>query len=38
MLLDGTDEMGWLLARTDAIDAWEAAHPARVDTRPSTSA
>ena len=37
MLLDGTDEMGWLLARSDAIDAWEAAHPARVDTRPSTT-
>jgi len=34
MLLDGTDEIGWLLARSDAIDAWEAAHPARVDTRP----
>jgi 3-isopropylmalate/(R)-2-methylmalate dehydratase small subunit len=35
MLLDGTDEIGWLLARTDAIDAWEASHPARVDTRPT---
>ena len=34
MLLDGTDEIGWLLARAPAIDAWEAAHPARVDTRP----
>jgi 3-isopropylmalate/(R)-2-methylmalate dehydratase small subunit len=34
MLLDGTDEIGWLLARTAAIDAWEAAHPARIDTRP----
>ena len=34
MLLDGTDEMGWLLDRSAAIDAWEAAHPARVDTRP----
>jgi len=34
MLLDGTDEIGWLLARTVAIDAWEATHPARVDTRP----
>ena len=34
MLLDGTDEIGWLLARGDAVDAWEAAHPARVDTRP----
>ena len=34
MLLDGTDEIGWLLARTDAIDGWEAEHPRRVDTRP----
>jgi 3-isopropylmalate/(R)-2-methylmalate dehydratase small subunit len=33
MLLDGTDEIGWLLARTEAIDAWETAHPARIDTR-----
>jgi 3-isopropylmalate/(R)-2-methylmalate dehydratase small subunit len=34
MLLAGTDEIGWLLSRRDAIDAWETAHPARVDTRP----
>ncbi len=34
MLLDGTDEIGWLLDRTQAIDAWEAANPARVDTQP----
>jgi 3-isopropylmalate/(R)-2-methylmalate dehydratase small subunit len=38
MLLDGTDEIGWLLARSSAIDAWEAAHPARVDTRPGVRA
>ena len=38
MLLDGTDEIGWLLARTSAIDAWEIAHPARVDTRPVEAA
>jgi 3-isopropylmalate/(R)-2-methylmalate dehydratase small subunit len=38
MLLDGTDEIGWLLARSPAIDAWEAAHPARIDTRPVTAA
>jgi 3-isopropylmalate/(R)-2-methylmalate dehydratase small subunit len=38
MLLDGTDEIGWLLARSGAIDAWEAAHPARVDTRPRPAA
>lgn len=34
MLLAGTDEIGWLLARTDAIDAWETAHPGRIETRP----
>jgi 3-isopropylmalate/(R)-2-methylmalate dehydratase small subunit len=34
MLLDGTDEIGWLLARSAAIDGWEATHPARIDTRP----
>jgi 3-isopropylmalate/(R)-2-methylmalate dehydratase small subunit len=34
MLLDGTDEIGWLLARREAVEAWEAAHPARIDTRP----
>jgi 3-isopropylmalate/(R)-2-methylmalate dehydratase small subunit len=38
MLLDGTDEIGWLLARSEAIDAWEAAHPARIDTRPAAAA
>jgi 3-isopropylmalate/(R)-2-methylmalate dehydratase small subunit len=32
MLLAGTDEMGYLLGKLDAIEAWEAAHPARVDT------
>ena len=32
MLLRGTDEMGYLLGKSDAIEAWEAAHPARVDT------
>ena len=34
MLLAGTDEIGWVLERSAAIDAWEAANPARVDTRP----
>lgn len=38
MLLDGTDEIGWLLARSEAIDTWEAAHPARIDTRPIEAA
>jgi 3-isopropylmalate/(R)-2-methylmalate dehydratase small subunit len=33
MLLAGTDEMGYLLDQLPAIEAWEAAHPARVDTR-----
>jgi 3-isopropylmalate/(R)-2-methylmalate dehydratase small subunit len=33
MLLAGTDEMGYLVGKLPAIEAWEAAHPARVDTR-----
>jgi len=33
MLLAGTDELGWLLARRGDIDAFEASHPQRVDTR-----
>jgi 3-isopropylmalate/(R)-2-methylmalate dehydratase small subunit len=37
MLLAGTDEIGYVLAKDDAIAAWEAAHPARVDTRLGTS-
>jgi 3-isopropylmalate/(R)-2-methylmalate dehydratase small subunit len=32
MLLAGTDELGYLLRREAEIGAWEAAHPARVDT------
>jgi 3-isopropylmalate/(R)-2-methylmalate dehydratase small subunit len=36
MLLRGTDELGYLLGKADAIDAWESAHPARVDTRLGT--
>ena len=32
MLLAGTDEMGYLLGKVAAIEAWEQAHPARVDT------
>ena len=38
MLLKGKDEIGWLLDRSEAIDAWEAANPARVDTRPTAAA
>jgi 3-isopropylmalate/(R)-2-methylmalate dehydratase small subunit len=37
MLLAGTDELGYLLGKTDEIDAWEAAHPARIDTRQATA-
>jgi 3-isopropylmalate/(R)-2-methylmalate dehydratase small subunit len=33
MLLQGTDELGYLLRKHDAIEAWEAVHPARIDTR-----
>src|SRR5262245_7439164 len=33
MLLRGTDELGYLLAREPEIEAWESAHPARIDTR-----
>jgi 3-isopropylmalate/(R)-2-methylmalate dehydratase small subunit len=32
MLLAGTDELGYLLTKLDAIAAWEAANPPRVDT------
>jgi 3-isopropylmalate/(R)-2-methylmalate dehydratase small subunit len=38
MLLAGTDEMGYLLSQEAAIAAWEAAHPARIDTRAGASA
>jgi len=37
MLLAGTDEMGYLLAKLPEIEAWEAAHPARVDTSAGAS-
>lgn len=33
MLLRGTDEIGYLVDKLPAIEAWEAAHPGRVDTR-----
>ena len=33
MLLAGTDELGYLLGKSAEIDAWEAGHPARIDTR-----
>ncbi len=33
MLLRGTDELGYLLTQLPAIEAFEASHPGRVDTR-----
>lgn len=39
MLLAGTDELGYLLAKEADLAAWEADHPPRVDTRtPATTA
>jgi 3-isopropylmalate/(R)-2-methylmalate dehydratase small subunit len=35
MLLAGTDEMGYLLSKEGDIAAWEAGHPARIETRAS---
>ena len=32
MLLAGTDELGYLLSKEADIGAWEAGHPARIDT------
>ena len=36
MLLAGTDEIGYVMAKLAEIQAWEAAHPGRVDTRLET--
>jgi 3-isopropylmalate/(R)-2-methylmalate dehydratase small subunit len=33
MLLAGTDELGYLLSKEADIEAWEAAHPPRIETR-----
>jgi 3-isopropylmalate/(R)-2-methylmalate dehydratase small subunit len=33
MLLKGTDELGYLLGKAEAIETWEGDHVARVDTR-----
>ncbi len=33
MILAGTDELGYLLAKEPDIDAWEGLHPARIDSR-----
>jgi 3-isopropylmalate/(R)-2-methylmalate dehydratase small subunit len=32
MILAGTDELGYLLAKAPEISAWESTHPPRVDT------
>ena len=32
MILAGTDELGYLLAKEPEISAWEARHPARINT------
>ena len=32
MILAGTDEIGYVRSKLPAIEAWEAGHPARVDT------
>jgi len=37
MLMAGTDEIGYVLVKDDAISAWEAANPPRVDTRLGTA-
>jgi 3-isopropylmalate/(R)-2-methylmalate dehydratase small subunit len=36
MLLAGTDEIGYVLGHLPEIEAWEASHPARVDTHIGT--
>jgi hypothetical protein len=38
MILAGTDEVGYVLSRLPAIEAWEAAHPARIETRSGAAA
>jgi len=38
MLLDGTDELGFLLGHSEAVAAYEAARPQRIDTTAPASA
>jgi 3-isopropylmalate/(R)-2-methylmalate dehydratase small subunit len=38
MLLEGTDELGFLLTQSDAVAAYEASHPRRVDTTAAAGA
>jgi len=37
MILAGTDELGYLLSKTAAIDAWEATHAPRIDSRAAST-
>ncbi|HKB28833.1 MAG TPA: 3-isopropylmalate dehydratase small subunit [Candidatus Limnocylindrales bacterium] len=37
MILDGTDELGYLLSKDAEISAWEATHPARIDAVAASS-
>ena len=36
MILAGTDELGYLLLKDEAMTAWEATHPPRIDTLAGT--
>jgi 3-isopropylmalate/(R)-2-methylmalate dehydratase small subunit len=38
MILAGTDEVGYVRSRLPAIEAWEATHPARIDSREGPAA
>jgi 3-isopropylmalate/(R)-2-methylmalate dehydratase small subunit len=38
MILAGQDEIGYVLSQLPAIEAWEVAHPSRVDTRAGVKA
>ena len=38
MILAGTDEVGYVRLQLPAIEAWEATHPARVETREGAAA
>jgi len=37
MITAGTDEIGYVRSKLPAIEAWEATHPARVETRSQSS-
>ncbi|HEX5149612.1 MAG TPA: hypothetical protein VFW02_11055, partial [Candidatus Limnocylindrales bacterium] len=37
MLLRGTDEIGYLVEKLPAIEAWESGRPSRIDTRAPAS-